>query len=140
MEVIVGGGREQHIAIKAEIQKPVVTLSRYELKLGTQFAGMPVRADPYAENSVVMYNEGNIPVQFHWQERSDPNFADIVFEPPKGLIPPHSELEVTIGVTFYTGGEIDHLLQCDIDDLELPLGIEMTATVMGLSVVYEKVD
>ena len=67
-------------------------LSRYDLKLGTQFAGMPVRVDPYTENSVVMRNEGNIPVQFHWQELSDPNFADIVFEPAKGLIPPHNEL------------------------------------------------
>ena len=54
---------------------------------------------------------------------SDPNFADIVFEPAKGLIPPHNELEISIGVTFYTGGEISKLLICEIDDLDLPLGI-----------------
>ena len=77
-----------------------------ELKLGTQFAGMPVRVDPYSDTSVVMRNTGHIPVQFHWQERSDPHFADIVFEPAKGVIAPRCELEVAIGVTFYTGGDI----------------------------------
>ena len=53
-----------------------------------------------------MRNTGHIPVQFHWQERSDPHFADIVFEPAKGVIAPRCELEVAIGVTFYTGGDI----------------------------------
>jgi len=39
-------------------------------------------------------------------------------------------------LTVYTGGPIDELFMCDIQDLELPLGFEVKADAFGLNVAY----
>jgi hypothetical protein len=37
----------------------------------------------------------------------------------------------------YYGGKVDELLVCNIEDIEIPLGIEVHAESYGLNVVYE---
>lgn len=39
-------------------------------------------------------------------------------------------------LTVFTGGAIDELFMCDIQDLELPLGFEVKADAFGLNVAY----
>jgi len=39
-------------------------------------------------------------------------------------------------IIFYKGGQIDELILCDIEDLELPLGFEIKADAFGLNVAY----
>jgi hypothetical protein len=53
------------------------------------------------------------------------------------VIQPRSELKIKMGVTVYTGGNLNELFLCDIQDMELPLGFEMTADAFGLNVSYE---
>ena len=59
------------------------------------------------------------------------------FEPYKGVIPPKSEIKILFQSTVYTGGSINEIFMCDIDDLELPLGFELKADAFGLNVAYE---
>ena len=40
-------------------------------------------------------------------------------------------------VTVFTGGNLNELFLCDIQDMELPLGFEMLADAYGLNVSYE---
>ena len=40
-------------------------------------------------------------------------------------------------VTVYTGGNLNELFLCDIQDMELPVGFEMLADAYGLNVSYE---
>lgn len=42
-----------------------------------------------------------------------------------------------MNVTVYTGGNLNELFLCDIQDMELPIGFEMLADAYGLNVSYE---
>ena len=39
-------------------------------------------------------------------------------------------------IIFYKGGQIDELIICNVEDLELPLGFEVKADAFGLNVAY----
>lgn len=39
-------------------------------------------------------------------------------------------------MVFY-GGAVDELLICNVDDVEMPIGVEISAESFGLSVSYE---
>jgi len=58
------------------------------------------------------------------------------FEPSEGVIPPKSKLKVSFEFTVMTGGSINELVMCDVEDVELPLGFEIKADAYGLNVVY----
>lgn len=38
---------------------------------------------------------------------------------------------------MFTGGNMNELFLCDIQDMELPIGFEMQADIYGLNVSYE---
>jgi len=59
------------------------------------------------------------------------------FEPIRGVIPPKSEVRINVQFLVYYGGKVDELLICNIEDMEIPLGIEVKAESYGLNVVYE---
>lgn len=61
----------------------------------------------------------------------------IRFDPPRGTIPPHSEIKVAFQVICYIGGQLDELLICDVEDYEVPIGFSMRANAYGLNVSYE---
>lgn len=48
----------------AEIQKPMVSLNRSQIKLGTIYAGVPERVDVDNKQCLILKNYGNIPAQF----------------------------------------------------------------------------
>jgi len=43
-------------------------------------------------------------------------------------------------VTVYTGGNLNELFLCDIQDMEMPIGFEMLADAYGLNVSYETLE
>ena len=53
------------------------------------------------------------------------------------MIPPNSEVKINMQFLVYYGGKVDELLMCNIEDIEIPLGIEVHAESYGLNVVYE---
>jgi hypothetical protein len=77
-----------------------------------------------------------LPAKFKWEEINDPKRFIVKFEPSKGVIPPKSEVSISMEIIFYKGGQIDELILCDIEDLELPLGFEIKADAFGLNVAY----
>jgi len=66
----------------------------------------------------------------------DPDRAICRFEPRKGVIAPKKKVKISMELTVFTGGPIDELFMCDIQDLELPLGFEVKADAFGLNVAY----
>lgn len=58
------------------------------------------------------------------------------FDPNRGTIPPKSEVHISMEIIFYKGGNIDELIICNVEDLELPLGFEVKADAFGLNVAY----
>lgn len=85
---------------------------------------------------LVLKNYGNLPAKFQWEEINDPKNMIVNFEPSKGTIPPKSEVQISMEIIFYKGGQIDELIICNVDDLELPLGFEVKADAFGLNVAY----
>lgn len=59
------------------------------------------------------------------------------FEPTRGVVAPKSDVRVKIQFTVLYGGLVDELLVCNIEDLEVPLGLVIKAESFGLNVAYE---
>ena len=85
----------------------------------------------------MLKNYGNLPAKYKWDEVNDPERMIIRFDPPRGTIPPHSEIKVAFQVICYIGGQLDELLICDVEDYEVPIGFSMRANAYGLNVSYE---
>jgi hypothetical protein len=62
-EVLVHNSPESplYFQVLAEVQKPMITLSRSEISLGTIYAGVPVLIN---KGEIVLKNYGNLPTQF----------------------------------------------------------------------------
>lgn len=89
------------------------------------------------KQAITLRNYGNLPAIFHWEEKVDPEKIIARFEPSKGVVPPKSETKIYFHATVYTGGNINEIFICDIEDLELPLGFEFKADAYGLNVIYQ---
>jgi len=48
-----------------------------------------------------------------------------IFEPARGIIPPHSNLFIEFNLTLFKGGKITDLFVCDVTDVDDPLGFQI---------------
>jgi hypothetical protein len=117
-----------------------VTLNRNSIELGRIYAGVTEVVDYDHKQGIVIKNYGNLPALFQWEEKADSDKIIARFEPSRGTIPPKSEIQIYFSVTVYTGGNINELFICNIDDVEIPLGFEFHADSFGLNVSYETTD
>lgn len=85
-------------------------------------------------------NYGNLPAHFKWKNVNNPDRVVCQFEPASGIIQPRTEVKIKMTVTVFTGGNLNELFLCDINDMELPLGFEMLADAYGLNVSYETME
>lgn len=49
-------------------------------------------------------------------------------------------MQIYFSITVYSGGNINELFMCNIQDIELPIGFELIADSFGLSVSYESLE
>lgn len=131
------GDSSVFLTVMGEVQKPRVSLNRNEIKLGTIYAGVAEKVDIDHKQCLVLKNYGNIPAQFSWEEKVEPERIVARFEPKRGLIPPKSEIRVYFQTTLYYGGVVEELFICNVEDLEIPLGFELKADSFGLNVSHE---
>jgi len=115
-------------------------MNRDTVELGKIYAGIRELISPdqgkHKSQSLELINYGNLPVYFNWEEVDDADRAVARFQPKKGVIPPKQKVKISMEITVFTGGAIDELFMCDIQDLELPLGFEVKADAFGLNVAY----
>ena len=139
-EILVADAEPLYFQLLGEVQTPRVYLNRESVELGRIYAGIRelVSADQgkHKSQALELVNYGNLPVYYNWEDVNDPERAVARFEPRKGVIPPKQKVKVAMELTVYTGGAIDELFMCDIQDLELPLGFEVKADAFGLNVAY----
>jgi len=124
----------------SDIQIPHVALNRVIMNLGRIYAGVTEYINPQSKHqkqSLVIKNYGNLPAHFKWKDINDPERVVCQFEPNRGVIQPRQEIKIKMTVTVFTGGNLNELFICDVQDLELPLGFEMLADAYGLNVSYE---
>jgi len=124
----------------AEVQKPQVYLNRQEINLGKIYAGVKETVEhgqgQHRAQALTLKNFGNLPAKFEWEEKNDPKSYIVHFDPNHGVIPPKGEVHISMEIIFYKGGQINELIMCNVQDLELPLGFEVKADAFGLNVAY----
>lgn len=139
-EIMVQNGASRYLQVHSSVQRPHVALNRILMNLGRIYAGVPEYVNPqskHAKQSLVLKNYGNLPAHFRWEQKNDTTSCVAKFEPSSGVIQPKSELKVKMTVTVFTGGNLNELFLCEVQDMELPTGFEMLADAYGLNVSYE---
>jgi len=144
-EIMVQDAPSLYFTAIAEVQQPKVCLNRNIIDLGRIYAGVTEVVDYDHKQCITLKNYGNLPALFQWEENSQiedetAGGSIVRFEPSRGTIPPKSEVQIYFSITVYSGGNIDELFVCHVQDIELPLGLELVADSFGLSVAYESFD
>lgn len=96
-EIMVKDSDSLFFKIMSCIQAPRLCLNREYVGLGRIYAGVPevINYDgKYTKQHLVLKNYGNLPAKYKWEEINDPERMIIRFDPPRGTIPPHSEIKV----------------------------------------------
>lgn len=124
--------REEFISVRGEVQAPLVFLSHTEVPVGTCFSGITIR------RTVRLTNLSNLSTRFKWERPlgTDRSFA-LTFTPVEGTLGEKESMEVAIDFTPQRAGNVTDLCACRVFGMPQPLGFELTATVMGVTVSYE---
>lgn len=131
---IVANGKPQYVQLRAEVQRPLVCLTKYGLDIGELAAGIPK-----SFSDLALVNFGNLPTQFQWEETADADLT-LMFDPARGIVPAHSRTNIEMTIKALKGGPLNRIFMCNVDGLDLPLGIEVTAEVKGLDILYGVAD
>jgi hypothetical protein len=130
LEITTKNSPPQFIRVFAEVQKPEVYLSMLDFDFGEVGAGVEARL-----SKLSLVNYSNLSAEFKWREVDEDMFS-IVCSPSSGVVPPRSSIKVVVTMNSGKGGDLDHLLLCEIQDSAVPLGIELKAKVKGLDIAY----
>ena len=134
LQCLVANGKPQYVQLRAEVQKPLVCLNKYSLDIGELAAGVP---KTFTELAII--NFGNLPTQFQWEETADEELT-LMFDPARGIVPPHSRINVEMTIKAFKGGSMNRIFLCNVDGLDVPVGIELSAEVKGLDILYGVAD
>jgi hypothetical protein len=53
----------------------------------------------------------------------------VVIEPTRGIVKARSHQPIKMTFTFFKGGNIEELLVCNVEDMEMPLGFLLKSNV-----------
>lgn len=127
LEIIVKDQGSQFVSLRAEIQKPHLSLNRAKVDLGKTYAGIQYLVDEKHKYSVILRNDGNHDAGFEWENKVVPDYISAIINPHKGTIKPKSEIQINFSITLYKGGKIEELFICNIEDMDYPLGFLLTS-------------
>ena len=136
MEILTLNSQPEYVFVTAEVQEVYVTLNRFSLSFPELFTGKFYEIGNENEQSIVLSNYGNIETTFEWPDIQDTDL-EAVFEPKTGVIPPKSEIPITLKMIPHIGKTYNKLIECKVNGLDGPMGFELNAKVTGLNITYE---
>ena len=98
------------------------------------FLTMPIQ---HNNNIITIINPSNLPIHFKWDNVFEADKLSAEFEPNTGEIPPHSKIDINFKIIYFFLSTVDDMFVCHIDELDIPLGIVVQGTVIGLDIGYE---
>lgn len=126
------------VRVLAEVQDPQICLNRYHLDYPMIFANkvyaVKSTIDP---NCVLLRNLGNIPSKFSWEDVNHLDVIQSAISPASGTLEPKSEIQIKFKFTVKLYGKFDFFFKCHVDELDLPIGFQLTVCVFGLDISYE---
>ena len=98
------------------------------------FLTMPIQ---HNNNTITIINPSNLPVHFKWDNVFELDKLSAEFEPNTGEIPPHSKVDIKFKIIYFFLSTVDDMFVCHIDEMDIPLGVVVQGTVIGLDIGYE---
>ncbi len=98
------------------------------------FLTMPIQ---HNNNIITIINPSNLPIHFKWDNVFEVDKLSAEFEPNTGEIPPHGKVEINFKIIYFFLSSVDDMFICHIDELDIPLGVVVQGTVIGLDIGYE---
>ncbi|KAG9476528.1 hypothetical protein GDO78_003199 [Eleutherodactylus coqui] len=133
LELEVENGEGSYLPVTADVQMPQVCLLSSSLVFSEVYVGVPARS------TVKMYNQGQLPTKFSWQELtgSHPAACSVTVTPRNGVLGPNEESEMCVTLETSTLDEVNDLtLCCLVEDMKDPLVLNVKAKAKGLHVSY----
>ena len=98
------------------------------------FLTMPIQ---HNNNTITIINPSNLPVHFKWDNVFEVDKLSAEFEPNTGEIPPHGKVDIKFKIIYFFLSTVDDMFVCHIDEMDIPLGVVVQGTVIGLDIGYE---
>lgn len=136
LEVLPTHGEKLTVETMADVQDVHICLTRYFIEYQQLYSNRVYTMDREPQ-CIRMRNVGNLPSRFKWTVPHNPEILDAMVDPAEGVINPKSDILVRVKFSIKLYGKFTFYFKCDLDNMDLPLGFELTGTVVGLDIVYE---
>ena len=98
------------------------------------FLTMPIQ---HNNNVITIVNPSNLPIHFKWDNVFEADKLTAEFEPNTGEIPPHGKIDINFKIVYFFLSTVDDMFVCHIEEMDIPLGVVVQGTVIGLDIGYE---
>ena len=78
-----------------------------------------------------------MPIDFKWDNVFEIDKLSAEFEPNTGEVPPHGKIDINFKIIYFFLSSVDDMFICHIEELDIPLGVVVQGTVIGLDIGYE---
>jgi hypothetical protein len=136
IEVIPTLAEKRVVRALADVQDVHVCLNRYFIEYQQIYASKvySIEREPQV---IKLRNLGNIASNFKWIVPNNQDVMNAMIDPMEGTIQPKSEINIRIKFAIKLFGKFTFYFKCELDNIDLPLGFELTASVFGLNIAYE---
>ena len=135
IEVLVKDGQKnEYINFSAQCEEAEAYITETFLYPKEIFLTMPIQ---HNNNKITIINPSNLPIHFKWDNVFEVDKLSAEFEPNTGEIPPHGKMDINFKIVYFFLSAVDDMFICHIEELDIPLGVVVQGTVIGLDIGYE---
>ena len=135
IEILVKNSQNNaYINFKAQCEEAEAYITETFIIPKEIFLTMPIQ---HNNNIITIINPSNLPIHFKWDNVFEVDKLSAEFEPNTGEIPPHGKVDINFKIIYFFLSSVDDMFICHIDELDIPLGVVVQGTVIGLDIGYE---
>lgn len=135
IEVLIKNGRKnEYINFNIQCEEAEAYIEDTFIIPKEIFLTMPIQ---HKNNKITIINPSNLPIHFKWDNVFEADKLTAEFEPNTGEVPPHGKIDINFKIVYFFLSSVDDLFICHIDELDIPLGVVVEGTVIGLDIGYE---
>ena len=132
--LIKNGPTNAYINFKAQCEEAEAYITETFIQPKEIFLTMPIQ---HNNNIITIINPSNLPIHFKWDNVFEVDKLSAEFEPNTGVIAPHGKVDVNFKIVYFFLSSVDDMFICHIEELDIPLGVVVQGTVIGLDIGYE---
>ena len=132
--LIKNGSKNAYINFKVQCEEAEAYITETFIQPKEIFLTMPIQ---HNNNIITIINPSNLPIHFKWDNVFEVDKLSAEFEPNTGVITPHGKVDVNFKIVYFFLSSVDDMFICHIEELDIPLGVVVQGTVIGLDIGYE---